>query len=282
MSETPSPSRPPRSLTRPGRPSVVPPRFRRRERSFSIGDAMGTTMEIWIKNFFPLFVLSFVVTAPALLLVSVLDERYGAVEANSQYQWSWVSIAEHGINQLVVGLLSAIVIGGVSNRLRRRSAGLFQNLGASLARVPTAIGTTLLVAAMMALCIVPALLLALTGSDASMVAGLVVGLLGLFVVVSARFVAVPATVVESISPLASVRRSIRLTAGSRWAIVGLLILVWLLTSLIGIAFFMLIPFALSTSALEFVTYGFAAAIMPSSAVMSAVVYRDLRVASGWI
>ena len=237
-------------------------------------------MEIWLKNLLPLALMASVVVIPAGVLAAILQDNYGQIGPDGEPLRTWVDAVSFGIDQLVGGLVAAVVIGGVFNRLRKRSAGLFQNMGASFARVPSALGTTLLIALMMAACFVPAILMAWLEVPVGAAIGVIAGLLGILLLLIVTYVAIPATVVERVSPLAAVRRSIHLTAGNRLSIVGLMLLVGLLGMVATFGIVMLLGFLVADSqaGAMVLTYGLAIAIAPVSAVLTAVVYHDLRVA----
>jgi hypothetical protein len=112
--------------------------------------------------------------------------------------------------------------------------------------------------------------------------GVVIGLVFLVVpglmALTMLYVALPVCVIEQCGATASLNRSAALTIGHRWSVFGLL-----LVATLGSAVIMLLveQVALMTAGLTgqaIAEYGMQVAYIPFTAIVGAVLYRDLRVA----
>ena len=119
---------------------------------------------------------------------------------------------------------------------------------------------------------------------AALLVGILTGLAALALIVPgimvacAFYVAVPACVIERIGPRASLKRSGELTRGNRWGVFGLVILVAVGTIILAGALAAL--GAVIGGAVLATIFTFVAEVVVEAfgAVVTAVVYHDLRVA----
>ncbi|HTD35811.1 MAG TPA: hypothetical protein VK665_19330, partial [Candidatus Elarobacter sp.] len=92
------------------------------------------------------------------------------------------------------------------------------------------------------------------------------------------YVAIPACVVERLSPSQSLSRSSQLTSGYRWQIFGAAFLVFIAAFLVEIVIAALLEHPATLVAFEVVTFLWTALVSAYQAVLVTIIYHDLRVA----
>ncbi len=171
--------------------------------------------------------------------------------------------------------LSAGVTYGVVSSLRGRLAGSVEIVVQSLRSVPTLLLLTLIGA----LAMIPIALIALIPFLGFFV------ILGLGIWLFAMFwVTVPSVVVESIGPIAGLKRSAALTKGYRWHILGIILIWGVLSQVLGILFNVVMQLVLASVSVEIaiplaiILFGlFEAVLFGLAASLAAVGYHDLRI-----
>ena len=227
---------------------------------FRVGDALNRSFNVFVSGFGKFVVLSAIPLAPVLLINLV------ATRASLDTQEGLNGVAS--LLQFVLGsLATGTCLFGAYQIMRGRPFSISESFKVAGGRMASLIGATLLVGLLTALAflalIVPGVML--------MVAWTVV---------------LPAIVVERLGVRAAMRRSRALTSGYRWPIFGLIILAAIITAIaVGIATALVAVIAALTghgSALIVITVlcTFAGTVVGQafSAVLSAVIYHDLRVA----
>jgi len=211
---------------------------------FRIGSALSRAFEIYRAGFDKFFVLTFIPTAPILIIGVIFPGATGVLGF---------------LRVILPSLATATCLYGAYRIMRGQNFDVSDSLRAGLHRLGPVVGTALL-------------------------GGLLAGLATLLLIIPgviafcAIYVAQPACVIERLGAKNSLRRSWELTRGHRWAIFGLLLLLSVAVGVMSIgagapaaltgnpAFIKISSFALET-----VTESF-------GAVLAAVVYHDLRVA----
>jgi hypothetical protein len=229
--------------------------------AFRVGDALNRTFSVFVAGFGKFVVLAAIPLAPVLLIDLV------AIPASENTQQGLNGLAS--LVQFVLGsLATGTCLFGAYQIMRGRPFTISESFTVASGRLATLLGATLLVGLLTALAflalIVPGVML--------MIAWTVV---------------LPAVVVERLGVRAAMRRSRALTSGNRWAIFGLIILAAIITGIaVGIATgIVAVIAAVSTGLGSFlavitVICVFAGTVVAQafSAVLSAVIYHDLRVA----
>ena len=226
---------------------------------FRVGAAMTKAFGVFRAGFLKFIVLTAIPLAP-VLAVDILATR---MPDGAQGGLSALSTA---LQYLLGALATGTCLYGAFQIMRGKPFTIGESLSAAGGRLVGLIGAELVSALMtaigLALLVAPGLMIA-----------------------CALYVALPALMVEKVGPLAALRRSRALTYGHRWAILGVLAL-FLLMSVIAagavvalVAAFIAVEAGdISDLAATLLAFGALVAIEAFAAVLSAVVYHDLRVA----
>lgn len=226
--------------------------------AFSVGGVLSRSFTVWFRNFVPFSAVTLLVYAPVFAVAI-------AAPADGGPGWSFLDRVVSGLADLAV---TGALTWGVLQSLHGRRVGVGNLLRTGLRKmgwvflVSFAVGLWLLLGVL--LLVIPA----------------IVWYCGLYV-------AVPAVVVEAdLGVNEALRRSRSLTAGHRWAILAVVVVVFLVTMLglfaasliAGVAFAGIgtgeVPHVVEASILTAVL----AASSTLGACASAVAYHDLRVA----
>lgn len=223
------------------------------EGEFRVGRVLSRTFSVLSRNLLPFCVVTAIAYLPSL---AILAEQGQPMQTGR----ALLLIGLGAVLGIVLNALSeAIVLFGAFEDMRGRPVNLMASARVGLNRLLPVVGVALL-------------------------AGLFTGLAAIlllipaFIVMTMLFVAMPACIVEQLSPMPSLRRSRELTKGHRWAIFGLWFLVaiivaigsklaGLIGSLIG---------GVGLSLLFSLIWGALAGAF--NAIMVVVAYHDLRVA----
>ncbi len=216
------------------------------DRDFRIGHALWQTASIILRNF-PTFLAVIAVTSlPTVLSESPFDSVHWVVKVPV-------------LNSLVSTVCQAVVLYAAFQDMRGRPVNLAESARLGLRRILPIIGISISVT--------------------------VIGSLGLFLFIlpglllfSRWFVAIPACVVEKLGVSASMGRSAQLTEPHRWAIVGMILLLFILNAVLdnGVdALVSSVGGGLPALAIRGFWNGTSGTF---SAVLAVVAYHDLRVA----
>jgi hypothetical protein len=211
---------------------------------FSAGSVLERSFGIFGKHFVPFFVLAAIAYVPVIAFQEVLATGTQA------------SNAMQNLVQMVSGLVAqGAVAYGVFQALRGTPAGLGQCITVGLQRLLPVLGVALVtgfaVAFGVVLLVVPGLIL-----------------------MTVLYVAVPVAVIEKPGVGRSLSRSQELTAGYRWSIFGVLLLIVLIN--LGVAILLEKVLGPSTFTV-WLGHGLAVVVTALSGVTAAVTYHDLRV-----
>jgi hypothetical protein len=254
-------------------PPAAGRRRRRRGRPFQIGRVLGQSFTIWFGNLPPFTLLSAIVFLPYVALqvwANVVDPA--VVE----------SLAWQALDLIVVQTLTftvtAAVIYVVFLRLRGDKPRLGPSIAAGLSRLPA----VLLVVLLMWLCIVGAVLplgiASVAGGTPGAVIAVLIGVPLVLVLVCGFYVAVAACVVERPGIRGALARSWQLTRGSKFEIFVVSIVLGLFQWVVGGVVDGLVGAVLGEEWAWVVALLVAIVLVSISAVATAVVYHDLRVA----
>lgn len=259
---------------------------------FRVGRALSRSFSIYFRNIVPFGLLALVVSAPTYvyqILVGPGDEF--AAPADLTEYWSQFSV-EPLVVFIVTFLLSNLVVAalvyGTIQNLKGENASFGECFAKSIALMLPAFGVgvvylLVLVLATLAVAvpcgIVIGLLVAATGSSVIYFLGVPVILVPFLYVVVVLYVTLPVAVIER-AGIGSLKRSAVLTNGHRWRLSALLILFFFIGGSIGVSLYFL---GLTGESANFTgkmvtQWGLSGVISAFSAVMTAVIYHDLRVA----
>jgi len=242
MPAAPPPAPPGAPLAKPG-PAIL------------VGRVFGRAFSVWMANFVPFTVVTLVIHLPVILMASFTPDS-----ASSTSSWT-------GLVRIVSGLAGLVLAGaltsGVLGALRGQPATVGALLSSGFSRFGDVFGASFRVGLWVML-------------------GFVLLIVPGVMWYCALYVAVPAAVVERHlgTSNGTLQRSRELTAGSRWQIFGLVLLVALVTLVATLAAGALA--VLGAGLPQPVVVGLAMTLVtmvnPLGACAHAVVYHDLRVA----
>lgn len=172
--------------------------------SLGLGELVGKSLSVYLRNFIPFTLLSALVLSPWVALSIAFPPSPNTPGMN---------MLGNITSALLTYLLTGAVSYGVVQQLRGKPAGMADAISQGMKTFLPVLGTGIL-------------------------AGIRIGLFTLLLVIpgiieSVRlYVAIPAAVMEGKSGTAAIERSIRLTMGSRWQIFGAWFLIFMLPILI--------------------------------------------------
>jgi hypothetical protein len=252
-------------------------RRRDSEPPLRVGGVLSKTLSAWVSNLPAFLLISAVLHAPIVWVTAV---AYGSLERLLEMESTWQVV-------LVVGAVVIAVVGtsiyayGVVQRLRGRPAGVVPTVARGFARLPSGLATGLLATLVTVLPLAPGLLLALSG-DARVGATFIVflGTIGMVVLTTFFWVAVPVAVIEGGSPFRCMARSAALTKGSRLRIFGVLLVLGIADRLVDVV----IQAGADADTFEgarlqvwLMVATMVAVFSPLQSIAAAVGYHDLRV-----
>ncbi|HVV84314.1 MAG TPA: hypothetical protein VHE35_14675 [Kofleriaceae bacterium] len=180
---------------------------------FSVGNALGTSIKVWLRNFAPFTLLSVLIHAPLWIwLASILsgDPTQGKVDDLRHYsQFGTV------IGMLLNMFVTSTVTYGVVMELRGSRASMGKSISVGLARFLPALGVTLL-------------------SIIAATFGLVLLIVPGVILYCMYYVSVPASVIERPGVIGALKRSAVLTRGDRGGIFGMLLVFFFALFMVGI------------------------------------------------
>lgn len=281
-----TPPRPePRSAERSGSPAPVRrvhrsrgagTRTSRARSSFGIGDSVGKAFSVWASNFVPFTLMAYVVFAPVLAYRAA--RAFGIIG----YSESLIVLgAEMFVPLAFQQLLSAALIYGVFQKLRKQPASIGDSIGRGFSCLLPVIGVALMYLLIMVVAMGPGLLMIATENPLLALIGGIITMIAFVYVGCALIVAVPAAVVERLGVIDAIKRSWNLTKGRRGtvfvtlAIFGIMMILLgiPLTLIVGLVMFTIDDLTLSEFLVELLTVPFNAI----TAAVIAVMYHNLRV-----
>ena len=279
----PGPPEPPPGPT----PPRMPHRYRRRGPTpahvrvfyLDLGKVLGQSIRIYFKNIFTFTIVAFLVYLPILACGAIFYQR-GEVDAEQHEVFGYFVAAADSL--LLTWVLTAALLYGVMEQMR----GHRPEVGACLRNGFSRIGPVILVALTIvltyALPMVAFVGLAVAGGAPILLLPLGIVWVVWFLRLSCTwYVALPVCVAERPGILASLKRSSALTTRSRWTILGLIIILWVIAA--GVSMTVVLPITMATAgkgslAIQFwVMQGVGLFSRSFMAIVPAVVYHELRV-----
>jgi hypothetical protein len=233
-----------------GTEAARPPRYF----TLDMGEALGNTFRIWMRNLVPFFLMSVLVYSPYVACAYLLT-RTDISDLKTKAIVSLLFLLSLVLSQIV---LTGAVTFAVIQQLRGQPAGIGRCLIVGLSRILPVVAVAFLY-------------------FLAVMAGFFLLVIPAFIFLCMFYVVVPATVVEDVGPFTAMGRSRDLTRGFKWTIFGIIFVMWILTVLIQLP----APFALTYVGDLDLRFGLQMALqllfVPLNSVIAAVVYHDLRV-----
>jgi len=192
------------------------------EVQFSIRGTLSTSLAVFGRNLPPFLIISAVVSLPYFALQTWLDylEAQGEIDPDSAFGSSGLVMI--GVQTITFGVLQAVLTYGTIQDLRGQRGGIGDSFRGGFAHLGEVLSGALIYGLLLGLA---TMLLIIPG-----------------VVLYLRWwVFMPAMVIEKLKTGASFDRSAKLTAGRRWAILGLATVVFATQLLLVIAGVLLLP-----------------------------------------
>jgi hypothetical protein len=257
---------------------------------FSVGTVISTSLSVLFANVWSFLVIMIAVGLPVAVLIGgaamVMAASVGAgLEGGVEFSFQRGSGTQIlflifiGILAVLAYLLiQAAVTYGALQSLRGRKAGIGACISSGLAALPRVFLAGLIFSVAMAIVVfILAQLIGLLLSGGGVVTGILAGLAtsAVFITIVIMFwVFVPAIVVERVGPIDCFARSMALTKGRRWAIFGILLLVFVANFVITkLSQFLAQIAPVAAGVIDFLAALFFFAL---SAVLAAVGYYYLR------
>ncbi|MSR46955.1 MAG: hypothetical protein EXS13_07815 [Planctomycetes bacterium] len=245
------------------------------ERKFAVGASTSRALKTWITTL-PQSVLLAVI---ALLPSFVWMQLSGGYDADAPARTMFEKIIDQLIDSACSGVLSGMVIYVAFKRLMREPAALGTAISTGMRRFVPLLVTGLITAALVVLPLVAMFVLS-QGANSDLktslllMVGVVAGIASM--IVTAMFAAASgAIIIESLGPLAALKRSLQLTKDYRFPIFWCSFLVGIIAGIVTGIFTLIGTLAL-LSLPQLMPILIAVAVTPLTSTLSAVVYHDLR------
>ncbi len=220
---------------------------------FRVGRVLATAWSVYMKNFVAFSAVSLVILLPLLVAQLTLMDPLPAAPDDNQMADLVYTI----FNILVTQLVTATLVYGTIQEMRQQVTSTVEALTRGVQLALPVVGIALIVGILvnvgMLLLIVPGVILYVM-----------------------FWVAIPVAVVERPGVIASLQRSMFLTKGNRWRIVGILVILWVVLILGILLLGAVFGSSQSTAVLVYANYVVTVLITVVLAVVSAVGYHDLR------
>jgi hypothetical protein len=244
-------------------------------REFRVGRVLGQTSTVLSRNFLLFFVITTVTGLPRLLWTGNPTAAAGFGAAGRLLLGLFL--------YLVLSMFAqAVVVHGSFQYMRGRPLSVVEALQTALGRILSIIGIGVTMAiALIAVMAVPTAIVGFYARLFTNKAAFIGGLIGfglMVMLITMWFVAMPSCVVERRRPFSSLGRSIDLTRGHRWKILGMIVLLFLVAAVIGGVGAALLRLSGSTVLVTLGTLAWTGVWGAFHAVLVVVTYHDLRVA----
>lgn len=230
-------------------------------REFSFAAVVGGSFAVFVRNLVPFLFLALLLTAPRLIYDLVVPEP--ELAPGERAGLSLRRIIALLIDVVCAALLGATLVYGTVQELRGQRASIGASVGQGMRVILPAVGVSLIAG---------------IGIGLGLILLIVPGL----ILYTMWWVAVPATVVERPGGLAGLGRSVELTRGFRWTILGIVVVFGVAAGLIMLLFGLLVATRVMRGDLDPVVFlvmawAVTAVIAAYGAVLSGVGYFALRV-----
>jgi hypothetical protein len=219
---------------------------------FRIGEVIGQSFQTTIRNIIPFGIIAIIAFVVIGLLIMLMASVFGlsmpmgpgamqpGAEVPSFGAGFFIGVIIAGLIAFAIylGLMAAITYGTVQD-LRGQPVSIGGLLQSAITLIPPAIGTLIALIGVFLVAMVVAMILAFIP-----ILGVIVDAVMFVFLYIIFWVVIPVAVVERPGPVASLKRSIELTKGNRWRILGIVLLLFLISigvSIIGMVFGFLGP-----------------------------------------
>ena len=221
-----------------------------------VGESLARGFGVWFKNLPAFTVLAALVYSPVIVYTAVTLSK--TLSEESVTRWGLITtLVQTPLNLIVTGA----VLFGTVEQLRGRHVGIGESVGVGIKRMLPVLGVGIL----STICVALATL-------ALIIPGIIVACM--------LYVAVPAAVVEKPGIVGALKRSRELTADSRVAIFGVLLVIgalgWVVRKIMESILLGDNASIGDVKAFLWVTVGVSLVLASLSAVINGVVYHDLR------
>lgn len=272
-----------------------PPELRAR----TLGERIDAAIKIVGANFKVLFPMAAAMVLPfqlviALSTVSIVD-NISTTKPGELPKFTSQQLGAGGVS-VVLGLLATVVVtGALTWFIAEFYVGRLPKAGAALSfalkRTPATIGSYIVATIGAVIAGIPAIALLIVGALMKLAAVVVVAIIAWLLIFLWFFIrvstAVPAIIVEKLGPIASVKRSFRLTKGCWWKVFGSLIVTSFLTGIVAQVLSTVINGILGllggdNKGFEFIWIALAGTVStavttPVAAAMAVLMYLELRI-----
>ena len=240
---------------------------------FRVGRVLSTAWSVYMRNFTPFSMVALVLLLPLLFIQLFMMPTAEAGEDMTAF--GIVGVVYALLTLLLTQLVTATVVYGTIQEMRHNSVSTGDALTRGLQLALPVLGVVLVASVAVALAVGSVAFVAIlaTGSGVFGILMAMIPGLTLFVMF---WVAIPVAVVERPGVFASLKRSMFLTKGNRWRILGLVVLLWLVAALIsGVASTVFLGTGM-LGIYPYIDHVLTAFFTVVIAVVSAVGYHDLR------
>jgi len=224
---------------------------------FRVGRVLATAWSVYMKNFVAFSAVSLVILLPLLVVQLTLIDPLPTDPATAPDDNQVADLIYTIFNILVTQLVTATLVYGTIQEMRQQVTSTVEALTRGVQLALPVVGIALIVGILvnvgMLLLIVPGVILYVM-----------------------FWVAIPVAVVERPGVIASLQRSMFLTKGNRWRIVGILVILWVVLIVVILLLGAVFGSGQSTEVLVYANYVVTVLITVVLAVVSAVGYHDLR------
>jgi hypothetical protein len=254
------------------------------QQSFRVGEVISQSFQTTIRNIIPFGVLAIIAVLIAAVLFLLVGTVFGismpmspgmmepgaAMPAVGAGFIIGMVIVALLVFAIYMGVMAAITYGTVQD-LRGQSVGIGGLLQSAVNLIPPVLGTFIVLLGVFFVLAIVAVILAFIP-----ILGVIADAVLFAFVYIIFWVVIPVAVVERPGPVASLKRSIELTKGNRWRILGIILLLFVIS--IGIGIISMVFMFLGPIIGGIIQGLLNAVFMVFSAVLVAVGYYQLRVA----
>jgi hypothetical protein len=232
---------------------IALPASRFNARDFRIGAALSRTFSVLTRNFPVFFLINAIAVLPELLFEGGPVGRALGLPQNKSV------IGVVGLAWLLGLICQATVLHGAFQDMCGRPVRLIESVQVGMRRFFPVLGASL-----------TSIVLISLGCVLFLVPGLIVYI--------TLFVTIPACVVERTGPFESISRTSQLTKGHRWAIFGMVMLLFIAAIISSVVIEGAVPSLVDPLAAAFISAIWRIVETAFGAILAVVTYRDLRVA----
>lgn len=217
------------------------PKVQHTPTTFSIGEVLSAAITTLFSKFLSFVVMGLIIFVPAGILIGIVAALFGGVLAQAEAENSpFVAVLAVLVVLLLAaawGMLNAAVTFGTFQFVRDGRISIGMCLRRGFSSIFPILGIMICLSLLFGIvALVTALPAALTGSGGMMVIAFAAAFVLLIVIFLRYYVVIPACVIETPGVLGAFARSVTLTGGHRWQILGIVVVSMLLQLAISLVF----------------------------------------------